>query len=144
MLRARLDVSAELVRNDSELRRFFRADEIEEIATACAEHRASFPGKRKSLLSKIVADADTMDALNYRRILNYYAEKYPNLEVEGRLEKLYHHLKIKHGRKTGYADFDLVEAAEERREIREELWRIEDDYEEFKRVILEKYGEYLG
>ncbi|MDR0462863.1 MAG: HD domain-containing protein [Pseudomonadales bacterium] len=135
--------SAEIVRNDQRLKEFFSEREIDEIATACLEHRSSYKGKRNSLISKIVTDADTMDSINYPRIIAYYRGINPNAMQAEILNEMWKHYHKKQSKQTGYAKYDLPEAEEMMRETRELLWELLEDRPKFDQYMLAHYGEYL-
>ena len=136
--------SAAVVRADENLLEFFSDAEIEQIALACQQHRASFKGKRTDLLSKLVADADTIDSLNFKRILAYATLAWcPGSDRETILRHMYDHYSDKHGRGSGYAGVDLEISYKIFQPKREFLWEISRDYKSFRQYFLENYGEWF-
>ena len=136
--------SAAMVRSEVGLREFFDEGEIELVATACFEHRSSYEGVRREMLSKIVADADTMDSINFERIILYYEEKYEGESEEFMIEKMWEHYLKKQHPEQGYARYDLQEAEETVGKRRGFLWQllVEDGgRERFGAVMREKIAE---
>jgi uncharacterized protein len=135
--------SGRLVRQDERLRAWLSEDEIEAVATACEQHRASFKGQRESLLSKIVADADTMDAFNFERTVVYTNREWlPGGSVEEKIKHMYGHYRRKFS-SQGYAKFELEEAKELTREFREQMNRVGASWESYREFMLKEFGAWL-
>ena len=77
--------SGQIVREDAWLPDWFSADEIETIAQACEDHRASSDHEPRSIYGKIVAEADRfIDPDNIiLRTVQYGLANYPELDKEG-------------------------------------------------------------
>ena len=92
--------SGEIIRNDVNLRRWFNEDEIETIAQAAEDHRASGENDPRSIYGKLVAEADRLiDPENIiRRTIQFGFKHYPHLGCEGHIERAVSHLKEKYGR----------------------------------------------
>lgn len=92
--------SGEIIRNDAALRQWFNEGEIETIAQAAEDHRASGTSEPRSIYGKIVAEADrVIDASTIiRRTIQFGFKHYPDLGREGHLERAVSHLKEKYGR----------------------------------------------
>jgi len=136
--------SAAMVRADKGLSRFFTREEKRAVAMACYEHRASYRGERKDLLSKIVADADTMDSVNFERIILYFEERFAGESDESVIEQMWQHYMRKQHPEKGYARYDLPEAAVMAAPRREFLWKMlveEGGRERFGVVMKEKMVE---
>ena len=92
--------SGEIIRNDAVLRQWFSEDEIEIIAQAAEDHRASGASEPRSLYGKIVAEADRVidqDTI-IRRTIQFGHKHYPDLSPEEHIARAVSHLKEKYGR----------------------------------------------
>lgn len=88
---------AQMILESRELRKFLSQNEIEEIADAVREHRAS-TGKPKTVLAKIISDSDkvsdsTREAM--KRAVEYGKIHRPELDKEGQIWRAANHLKQK-------------------------------------------------
>ena len=92
--------SGEIIRNDLNLRRWFREEEIETIAQAAEDHRASGDKEPRSIYGKLVAEADRLidpeDII--RRTIQFGFKHYPQLGRDGHIDRAISHLKEKYGR----------------------------------------------
>lgn len=91
-------VSGRIVREDSRLRKWFTEDEIETIAQAAEDHRASNGTEPRSIYGRIVAEADRdIDPMRIlRRTVQYGMEHYPELDKEGHWLRMCEHLSEKY------------------------------------------------
>lgn len=92
--------SGEIIRKDENLRRWFSEDEIETIAQAAEDHRASGTSEPRSMYGKIVAEADRVidqDTI-IRRTIQFGHKHYPGLSPEDHIARAVSHLKEKYGR----------------------------------------------
>ncbi|MBO4476481.1 MAG: HD domain-containing protein [Bacteroidales bacterium] len=91
--------SGRIIRNMTELRRWFTEDEIETIAQAAEDHRASAAKEPRSIYGKIVAEADRLIEPEQiiRRTVQYGLSHYPELPREGHWQRTLGHLKEKYG-----------------------------------------------
>jgi uncharacterized protein len=92
--------SGEIIRRDEYLKQWFTADEIETIAQAAEDHRASGKDEPRSIYGKLVAEADRVidpDTI-VRRTIQFGFKHYPELGREGHIERAVAHLKEKYGR----------------------------------------------
>lgn len=95
--------SAEIIRADVSLQRWFSPGQIEIIAEAAEDHRASLDHEPRSMYGKMVAEADRLidtDTI-IRRTLQYGMSRYPELSEEGQIERALDHLYEKYGQE-GY------------------------------------------
>ena len=95
--------SARIVRSDKRLKALFTAEEIEIMADAVEEHRASSSKPPRTIYGKIVAEADRIidsDTI-MRRTIQYGLSHYPELSKEGHIERAVAHIKEKYG-ESGY------------------------------------------
>ena len=89
-----------IIRRDSRLRNWFSEEEIETIAQAAEDHRASGKGAPRSIYGMIVAEADRViegDTI-IRRTIQFGQKHYPGLCREEQIERAVAHLKEKYGR----------------------------------------------
>ena len=89
-----------IIRRDSRLRNWFSEEEIETIAQAAEDHRASGKGAPRSIYGMIVAEADRViegDTI-IRRTIQFGQKHYPDLCREEQIERAVAHLKEKYGR----------------------------------------------
>ena len=92
--------SGEIIRNDINLRRWYSEEEIETIAQAAEDHRASGNNEPRSIYGKLVAEADRLidaDTIIIRTI-QFGFKHYPELGREGHIARAISHLKEKYGR----------------------------------------------
>lgn len=104
-------VSGRIVREDANLQQWFSEEEIEIMAEAVEDHRASNEKEPRSIYGKIVAEADRqIDADTIiRRTILYGLAHYPTLSEEEHIGRTMEHLRNKYGR-TGYLRLWLPES----------------------------------
>ena len=103
--------SAEIVKNDRNLRNWFDEEQIETIAQAVEDHRASADHAPRTIYGKIVAEADR-DIEPFKiimRTVQYGKNHYPELEHEEQWQRTKEHLNEKYGR-NGYLKLWLPES----------------------------------
>lgn len=90
--------SGRIIRADQNLRRWFSEEEIELIAQAAEDHRASATSKPRSLLGCILseADRDIEPETIVRRTVEYGFSHYPELDREGHWQRTLDHLHEKY------------------------------------------------
>ena len=95
--------SGRIVRNDPNLRKWFTPEQIETIAQATEDHRASNGNEPRSIYGKIVAEADRdiEPTVVFSRAIEFGLENYPQLDKEQQWERFRLHIKEKYGRR-GY------------------------------------------
>lgn len=92
--------SGKIIREDLRLREWFSQDEIETIAQAAEDHRASGKSAPRSIYGMLVAEADRVidgDTI-IRRTLQFGQKHYPELDREGHIIRAIAHLREKYGR----------------------------------------------
>ena len=92
--------SGKIIRADEDLLQWFSPEEIEIIAQAAEDHRASGKSEPRSIYGKIVAEADRVidtDTI-IRRTIQFGHKHYPDLSPAEQLERAVSHLKEKYGR----------------------------------------------
>ena len=89
-----------IIRNDDNLRKWFSSDEIEVMAQAAEDHRASGTSEPRSIYGKIVAEADRVIDTEtiIRRTLQFGQKHYPDLNRDEHTGRAVDHLKEKYGR----------------------------------------------
>jgi uncharacterized protein len=96
-------VSAQIIRNDKRLRQWFTEEQIEVMADAAEDHRASNEQPPRTIYGRIVAEADRFidpeDII--RRTVQFGHDHYPTLSREEHYERMVQHLHEKYGR-NGY------------------------------------------
>lgn len=96
-------VSAQIIRNDKRLRQWFTEEQIEVMADAAEDHRASNEKSPRTIYGRIVAEADRFidpeDII--RRTVQFGHDHYPTLSREEHYERMVQHLHEKYGR-NGY------------------------------------------
>lgn len=90
--------SGQIVRDDALLRKWFDKTQIETMAQACEDHRASSGHEPRSIYGKIVAEADRfIDADTIiMRTVQYGLAHYPDLDKEGHWRRTLDHLHEKY------------------------------------------------
>lgn len=123
--------SRTILENDKFIRRHFTPDEIELMACAVQDHRASNSKRPRNIYGLIVAEADRfIDAETIvRRTIQYGLAHYPTLDREGHYERTLAHLREKYGR-GGYLRIWIEDSANARR--LEDLRRIIDRPEQLR------------
>lgn len=104
--------SGRIVRNDACLPQWFSAEEIEIMAQAVEDHRASSDHAPRSIYGKIVAEADRQidgDTI-LRRAIQYGLANYPELDAEGHWQRVTAHLKEKYA-EGGYLKLWIPESS---------------------------------
>lgn len=98
------EISAEMMREDLELAKYFSEDKLKLIEEAIVDHRASLEYEPRSIYGKIVSSADReifVDAMLERSYF-FQKNKHPEADKAGVIEYSYKKLNSKYG-KDGYA-----------------------------------------
>ena len=90
--------SGRIIRSDQCLRQWFDEDQIETMAQAVEDHRASSDHEPRSIYGKIVAEADRQidPETIIRRTVQYGLSHYPGLDREGHWNRMLEHLNEKY------------------------------------------------
>ena len=90
--------SARIVRKDERLKQWFTDDEINTIADAAEDHRASSDHEPRTIYGRIVAEADRIidGETIVRRALQYGMKHEPGLDREGQYHRLMEHMHEKY------------------------------------------------
>lgn len=115
-------VSGRIIRSDERLRKWFSESQIETIAQAAEDHRASNGSEPRSVYGRIIAEADRdIEPMRIlRRCVQFGLEHYPELDKEGSWERFLSHLKEKYD-EGGYLKLYVPESrnAESLNELRD-------------------------
>lgn len=89
-----------IIRNDPRLRQWFTEEDIETIAQAAEDHRASGKSAPRSIYGKIVAEADRVidGETIILRTIQFGFTHYPSLDREAHIKRAVEHLREKYGR----------------------------------------------
>ena len=104
-------VSGRIIREDSRLRNWFSPSQIECIARAAEDHRASLGHEPRDIYGKIIAEADRqIDAETViRRTVQFGLEHEPGLDREGQWQRCCDHLHEKYA-EGGYLKLWIPES----------------------------------
>ena len=130
-------VSAQMLLADVTLRKWFTESQLQTMAEAVEDHRASSDHTPRSLYGRIVAEADRFidpDTV-IRRTVQYGMEHYPELDKKGHYERMVQHLREKYGR-GGYLHLWFEHSPNAER--LETLRQIIDD----ENLLKQKFEEY--
>lgn len=88
-----------IIRADQRLREWFTEEQIEVIAQAAEDHRASGKGAPRSIYGMLIAEADRVidQETIIRRTIQFGLKHYPDLCREGQLQRAREHLVEKYG-----------------------------------------------
>ena len=103
--------SAGIIREDERLREFFCNEEIEIMADAVEDHRASSTKPPRTIYGKIVAEADRIidSTTIMTRTIQYGLSHYSTLTASGHIERAVAHIKEKYG-EGGYLKLWIPES----------------------------------
>ena len=105
-------VSGRIIREDPALRRWFSAEQVETMAQAAEDHRASFDHEPRSIYGRLVAEADRQiipDTV-IRRTVQFGFSHYPELDREGHWQRTCEHLQEKYA-EGGYLKLWIPESS---------------------------------
>ena len=104
-------ISGRIIREDQKLREWFNDEQIETMAQAAEDHRASSGREPRSIYGKIVAEADRLIVpdIVIQRTIQYGLDHYPELDKEGQYQRFRQHLLEKYS-DTGYLRLWLPES----------------------------------
>ena len=91
-------VSGRIIRGNATLRQWFSPEQIETMAQAAEDHRASAQTPPRSIYGRLVAEADRMidPGTIIRRTVQYGLAHYPELDMEGHWQRTLEHLNEKY------------------------------------------------
>jgi len=115
--------SGRIIREDPRLREWFSQEEIETMAQAVEDHRASSDHEPRSIYGKIVAEADRFIEPEkiIERTVQYGLDHYPELDKDGHWRRTLDHLHEKYAEggylKLWFPESPNIERLEALREI---------------------------
>ena len=129
--------SGRIVRNDHRLLRWFTSEQIEVMAQAVEDHRASAQHAPRSIYGRIVAEADRNIDIDViiTRTLQYGLTHYPEMDTEGHIRRALQHLKEKYSR-TGYLRLWIPGSRNECELHR--LWNLIDNQPAIRQMVADK------
>lgn len=103
--------SGNIIREDSRLRQWFSEEEVELIAQAAEDHRASNKGEPRSIYGRIIAEADRVIDPHkiIRRTIQYGLSNYPELNRQEHWSRAVEHLEEKYA-EGGYLKLWIPES----------------------------------
>lgn len=130
--------SKEILLMDEKLRQWFDVEEINIMADAVEDHRASLGKKPRTIYGCIVAEADRLiePYLTLERIVQYTLANFPQLSKEEGYQRMVHHLNEKYS-ETGYLKLWIPESINASN-LRK-LWQIMADEVELRKFYEEIY-----
>lgn len=104
-------VSARILRQDKHLLQWFTPEQIEVMADAAADHRASAQSEPRTIYGRIVAEADrAIEPISIiRRTIQYGLSHYPELDREGHYRRTLEHMAEKYA-EGGYLKLWIPES----------------------------------
>lgn len=126
-------ISGSLVRKDANLQKWFSADEIETMAQAVEDHRASSQSNPRSLYGMVVAEADRdiEPKKIVRRTVQYGLTHYPTLDNEAQWLRCVKHLEEKYA-EGGYLKLHIPYSRNKRQLA--QLWALIADKKTLRKV----------
>lgn len=130
-------VSAEMLLQDQNLKRFFTEEQIRIMSEAVHDHRASLEGEPRSIYGKIVSSADrnTLLDLPLKRTYAYRLVHNPDSTLEEIIEESRQHLLDKFGKK-GYAKEKMYFDDPDYQIFLNKITELAEDKELFKETYL--------
>ena len=135
--------SGRMIREMEDLRRWFSQEQIEVIAQAAEDHRASSKSDPRTVYGRIIAEADRqiVPEVVIRRTVQFGLKNYPELDREGQWQRTFGHLKEKYA-EGGYLKLWIPESRNAAR--LEELRIIIRNPAELRKVFEAVYEEEIS
>lgn len=136
-------VSARIIRADEKLRQWFSEEQIDMMADAAEDHRASSKNAPRTIYGMIVAEADRVIVPEsiIRRTIQFGMSHYPDLDMEGNYRRTVEHMQEKYA-EGGYMKLWIPESSNAER--LEELRTIFRDKVRFRCIFEKLYAELQG
>ena len=127
-------VSGRIIREDKKLREWFDEEQIETMAQAAEDHRASNGHEPRNIYGKIVAEADRLISPEkvIRRTIQFTQDHFPDYDKEQQYQRFREHLLEKYS-DTGYLRLWIPESDNAKR--LEELRIIIRDEEKMRKAF---------
>ncbi|MBR5378896.1 MAG: HD domain-containing protein [Bacteroidales bacterium] len=131
-------VSGRIIREDKRLHDWFDEQQIETMAQAAEDHRASSTHEPRSIYGKIVAEADRLIVPEtvIKRTIQYGLDHYPDYDKEGQYQRFKEHMTEKYSDR-GYLRLWLPESDNAPR--LEELRKIIRDENKLRQTFEKEY-----
>lgn len=128
------EVSAQIIKADENLRRWFTEEQIQTMADAAEDHRASAKHEPRTIYGRIVAEADRFidPETIVKRTIQYGLDHYPELSKDQQYDRMMQHLHEKYGR-NGYLKLWFSESPNTAR--LEKLRQMIDNEEAIKEIF---------
>ena len=129
------EVSARIIKADENLRIWFTEEQIQTMADAAEDHRASAKHEPRTIYGRIVAEADRFidPETIVKRTIQYGLDHYPELSKEQQYDRMMQHLHEKYGR-NGYLKLWFPESPNAAR--LEKLRQMIDNETEIKEIFI--------
>ncbi len=126
-------ISSKILLADQNLKNFFTDDQINVMAEAVFDHRASLKGEPRSVYGKIISSADRNTFVDepLKRTYEYRIKHNPNEPISKIIEESRQHLLNKFGRK-GYAVDKIYFEDEDYKQFLKEIKELAENEEKFK------------
>ena len=133
------EVSAQIIKSDEDLRKWFSKEQIQTMADAAEDHRASAKNAPRTIYGRIVAEADRFidPETIVKRTIQYGLDHYPELSKEQQYDRMMQHLHEKYGR-NGYLKLWFPNSPNSAR--LERLHKMIDDETEIKEIFEKMMG----
>lgn len=130
-------LSAEILRNDQELLKWFTKEEINIMAETVEDHRASSDTEPRTVYGKIVSSADRNTSIDepFKRTYAYRLKHSPDISLEDLIKESQSHLQNKFGH-SGYANNKMYFNDSEYTKYLKDLNKIIYDDELFKKEYI--------
>ena len=134
------EVSARIIKADPKLRQWFTEAQIQVMADAAEDHRASAKRAPRTIYGRIVAEADRFidPETIIRRTIQYGLDHYPELNREDQYQRMVTHLTEKYGR-NGYLKLWFPDSPNAER--LERLHRLIDDKQKLRQLFQQCFPE---
>ena len=130
------EVSAQIIKADKNLRKWFTEEQIQTMADAAEDHRASAKHEPRTIYGRILAEADRFidPETIVKRTIQYGLDHYPELSKKQQYDRMMQHLHEKYGR-NGYLKLWFPESPNAAR--LEKLRQMIDEETEIKKIFEE-------
>lgn len=131
------EVSAQIIKADQILRQWFSEEQIQTMADAVEDHRASAKQAPRTIYGRIVAEADRFidPETIVMRTIQYGLDHYPELNREEQYRRMVEHLEEKYGRngylKLWFPDSPNAAQLERLREIIDDQQMVRQLFEQY-------------
>jgi len=135
-------ISGYIVRTDARLKQWFSEEQIEVMAQAVEDHRASSDHEPRSIYGKIVAEADRLidGETILRRTIQYGIKHYPDMDREAHIQRALDHLDEKYA-EGGYLKLWLPESPNAER--LHQLQALIKDRTKIRELVVQTYEEIM-